>query len=99
MVPTLYAVALAFLGLSIFGCYNYYKFLWKAQPRRKLSDPLSMFYLASISATFIRIFSSVYLVQIYLTSEILIKFLPGLLKLNIGLIKSWIMIELILRVN
>ena len=58
-----------------------------------------MFYLAAICGIFIRIFTCVYLVQMHLTYEILLKFLPGLFKLNIGLISSWIMIELILRVN
>ena len=86
LIPAIYFTALAFLGLLIFACYNYYTFLLKAKPRRKLSHPVSMFYLVAICVVFLRIFSCIFMVQIHQTYEIIIRFFPGLFKLNAGLI-------------
>ena len=81
-----YLAIMSFVGLLIFGCYNYYRFLLKENPRRKLTDPLSMFYLVAICVTIIRIFSLIYMAEIHITYEIVLRFLPGLFQLNLGLI-------------
>ena len=65
LIPAIYLTALAFLGLLIFACYNFYTILLKAKPRRKLSHPLSMFYLVAICVVFLRIFSCIFMVQIH----------------------------------
>ena len=81
-----YFTALAFLGLFIFDCYNFNKFLLKTQPKRKLSDPLLMFYLVGLCAIFSRMLTCIFLVRIYMTYAIILRYLPGLFKLNVGLI-------------
>ena len=81
-----YLAIMSFVGLLIFGCYNYYRFLLKANPRRKLTDPLSMFYLVAICVTILRIFTFVYMAKLHIAYEIVLRFLPGLFQLNLGLI-------------
>ena len=94
-----YLTALVFGGLLFFACYNYYKFLLKAQPRRKVLDPLSMFYILSICTIFLRMLSIIYTEKIDIIFMINLELLPPLFKLNTGLIQAWIMIELSLRVK
>jgi len=55
-----YLIALAFVGLLFFACYNSYMFLIKPQPRRKLLDPLSMFYLLGILTITFRLCSVIF---------------------------------------
>ena len=86
LISAIYFTSLAFLSLLILACYNYYTFLLKAKPRRRLSDPLSMFYLVAICVVLLKIFTTIFMIQIHETQKILLRFLPGLFELNLGLI-------------
>ena len=95
LVSAMYFSTLCFLCELSLALTNTWRFLIKQ--RKYKSWPLLMFYMLTIWLAVMRIYMSFFYLYINTVHSLCGVLLSALLKLNIGVVQCWILVELALR--
>lgn len=97
LVAAIYLVVFLFLCQLAMASHNIWSFLIK-QKKYKTS-PLLVFYVIAVLLTICEIYIRIWLLNYYIHRTVVANELMPFLKVNMGLIHCWILIELALRIR
>ena len=97
MVALIYFSTICFIIELAMTLTNMWKFLIKQ--RKYKTWPLLIFYILTICLAVVRIYNSFFFFVLVAENEIFGILLPPVIKLNLGMVQCWILLELGLRVN
>ena len=97
VIALMYISAACFIVELTLAIFNTWNFLIKQKKYK--TWPLLMFYILTIALALMRLYFSVGLFYIVLKQELFGILIKTILKLNIGAVQCWILVELALRIT